>query len=137
MVCGIISASAMIMPGISGSFILLLLGAYWVVIKSLSGFISVLLSEGFSNEMNTYLAILLSLGIGIIIGILSFAKVMSWALKKYPAVTMYAILGLIIGSIYQIYPGFLFNLRGVFSLFTLVLGIIISLRFGAESKHPT
>jgi len=130
--CGAISASAMIIPGVSGSFILILLGIYWSVLGSLSGLSTILLQDGLTEEMIVRLSLLGSLGIGIVIGILVISRIMSWALKHHPANTMYAILGLIIGSLYQIYPGFTVDMPGVVAIITLVIGFVISLKFGKE-----
>lgn len=129
---GALAASAMIIPGVSGSFILILLGVYWKVLGALSGLTSTLLSDGFTAEMVTKLSILGFLFIGVVIGILIFSKIMSWALKHHPATTMYLILGLIIGSIYQIFPGFEMSLNGVIAILVLIIGILISLKFGVE-----
>ncbi len=98
LICGIIAASAMIVPGVSGSFILVLLGTYWVVLQSISKLTSEFFQAGLSPEMIIRLLIIGSLGIGIVVGILGFSRLMSWALKNYPAITMFAILGLIFGS---------------------------------------
>jgi putative membrane protein len=129
---GAVAASAMIIPGVSGSFILILLGVYWKVLGALSGLTSTLFSTGLTAEMVSKLSILGSLFIGVVIGILIFSKIMSWALKNHPAITMYLILGLIIGSIYQIFPGFEMSMDGLLAIFTLIIGIIISLKFGVE-----
>jgi putative membrane protein len=131
---GAIAASAMIIPGVSGSFILILLGVYWKVLGALSGLTSTLLSDGFTEEMVMKISVLGSLFIGVVIGILIFSKIMSWALKNHPAVTMYLILGLIVGSLYQIFPGFEMSIQGIISLCTLTMGIIISLKFGVEKS---
>jgi len=133
LICGIISASAMIVPGVSGSFMLILLGAYWTVVGALSGLTTVLLEQGLTDEMMGRLSVLLFLGIGIVIGILTFAKIMSWALKRFPAETMYAIIGLLVGSLYQIYPGFEFSMIGLISIIIFLIGVAISLKFGEES----
>ena len=132
--CGMISASAMIIPGLSGSFILLLLGVYRTVLDSVSGITDLILNRGLSPEVNVRIFIIASLGVGVIIGILGFARIMSWALKHYPAATMYFILGLLLGSIYQIYPGFEFNFNGAGAIFMFVGGFILSLNFGVERK---
>jgi putative membrane protein len=129
---GTIAASAMIIPGVSGSFILILLGVYWKVLGALSGLTSTIFSEGFSEQMITKISVLGAIFIGVVIGILVFSRIMSWALKTHPAVTMYLILGLIIGSLYQIFPGFEMNLQGLVSLITLTIGSVISLKFGVE-----
>jgi putative membrane protein len=130
--CGVISASAMIVPGVSGSFLLILLGIYFDVLAALSGLTTILFSEGLTTEMTGRLTLLASLGVGIVIGILVIARIMSWALKHFPAATMFFILGLIIGSLYQIYPGFELTWIGLISLCTAGIGLVISLKFGAE-----
>ena len=131
-ICGAIAASAMIIPGVSGSFILILLGAYGTVLSAVSGLSSALSNLQITNELLNRIMILVALGVGVILGILVFAKIMSWALKHYFSNTMFIILGLIIGSIYQIFPGFEFNLNGFGAVITLVAGIFISLKFGKE-----
>jgi putative membrane protein len=133
--CGAVAASAMIVPGVSGSFILILLGVYWQVLDALSGLTSSLFSTGLTAEMVARLSILSSLAIGVVIGILVFARLMNWALKKHAAVTMYLIIGLIIGSIYQIYPGYEISVQGSASVLTFIIGIIISLKFGVEKNE--
>ena len=110
------------------------LGVYRIVLDSISGITDLILNRGFSDEVKVRIFIIGSLGVGVIIGILGFARIMSWALKHYPAVTMYFILGLLIGSIYQIYPGFTTNLNGLGAILTFAGGIILSLYFGAERK---
>lgn len=135
--CGMIAASAMIIPGVSGSFILILLGVYWTVLSALSGLFTLFFVSGMNDELITRILILGSLGIGIVIGILVIARIMNWALTHYPAVTMYAILGLIIGSLYQIYPGFEFNFNGLVAVITLLIGVVISFKFGVEKEQQT
>lgn len=132
--CGMIAASAMIIPGLSGSFLLLLLGVYRTVLDSISGITDLILNRGLNEEVKIRIFIIASLGVGVVIGILGFARIMSWALKHFPAVTMYFILGLLIGSIYQIYPGFEFNLNGLGAVLTFTGGFILSLFFGVERK---
>jgi putative membrane protein len=131
-ICGAIAASAMIIPGVSGSFILILLGAYAAVLSAVSGLSSLALTMELTPELLNRVMILGSLGIGVVVGILGFAKIMSWALKHHFTNTMFIILGLIVGSIYQIFPGFEFNLNGAGAVLTLVGGFFISLKFGKE-----
>ena len=84
---GAVAAAAMVIPGISGSFVLVLLGIYPSVLKAL-------------NTFN--IPLLLSLGIGIVIGVLLISKLISILMEKAYSVTYFAILGLIIGSLYSI-----------------------------------
>ena len=90
MITGFFAGGSMIVPGISGSFIMLLMGQYNIVISCVAD--RNLVPLGF-------------VGIGIIIGIFIFAKIINILLKKYPKETFYFILGLVIASLYSIYPG--------------------------------
>jgi putative membrane protein len=130
--CGAIAASAMIIPGVSGSFILILLGAYATVLSAVSGLSELAIAMEFTPELMNRVMIIGSLGVGVVIGILVFAKIMSWALKHHFSTTMFIILGLIVGSIYQIFPGFEFNLNGIGAIVTLLGGFFVSMKFGKE-----
>ena len=87
---GWLGSMAMLLPGISGSFILLLLGVYSTVINALS-------------TLN--LPVILIVGAGVAIGFIVSSKAISYLLKAYPHMTFAIIMGLIIGSIFVIAPG--------------------------------
>ena len=89
MISGIIASSAMILPGISGSLILVILGVYSLIIDALDNL-----------EYNIILVFL----IGCIIGIINFSKIIKWLFKKYRDYTFSIMLGLVIGSIYTVWP---------------------------------
>ena len=89
MICGIIASSAMILPGISGSLILVILGVYSLIISALDNL-----------EYNIILVFL----IGCIIGIINFSKIIKWLFHKYRDYTFSIMLGLVIGSIYKVWP---------------------------------
>ena len=129
---GAIAASAMIIPGLSGSFILILLGVYRTVLNALSNISQLRSMDSITPEIQAQIGIIFTLGIGVVAGILGFARLMNWALKHYPALMMYFIIGLIIGSLYQIYPGFEFSWQGAAAVGSLLAGILIALRFGKE-----
>ena len=86
---GAIASATMVIPGVSGSMILMLLGYYDSVINAMNE----LRSGDFSA-----IAILLPYLIGLLIGIVSIAKLINFLLKKYPEYTFSAIFGLVIGS---------------------------------------
>ncbi|MCR9264733.1 MAG: DUF368 domain-containing protein [Flavobacteriaceae bacterium] len=88
-VCAAIAICAMILPGISGSFILILLGAYSTLSAAVSDF-----------DIKRLLVFVA----GAVIGLLSFSKVLKWLLNKYNTQTFAVLTGLIIGSINQIWP---------------------------------
>ena len=86
---GAIASSTMVIPGISGSMIMMLLGYYNSVINAMND----LRGGDWSS-----LALLLPYAIGLIVGIVFIAKLMNFLLKKYAALTFCAIFGLVIGS---------------------------------------
>ena len=96
MLAGALAISAMVLPGISGSTLLLIFGLY---ISIMTG-IKEILHFNFS-----YLPALICFGIGVIIGILSIIKIIKKALIKYRSQTIYLVIGLMLGSIYAIIMG--------------------------------
>jgi putative membrane protein len=87
--CGMIAICAMILPGISGSFILLLLGQYKFILSALS------------EMKGDYIAIF---GVGAAIGLISFSNVLSWLLKKFHDITVAFLAGFMIGSLNKVWP---------------------------------
>lgn len=86
---GIVAISAMLLPGLSGSFILLLLGMYSVV-------------WGGIKDLN--LVIIAAFGAGCLIGVLTFARVLSWAFKHQRNTTLAVLTGFMIGSLNRVWP---------------------------------
>jgi len=87
--CGFVAISAMLLPGISGSFILLILGKYAYIIDALGQFnVSVILAFGF----------------GALSGLLVFSRTIIWLLKHYHQATLLVIKGILIGSLWVIWP---------------------------------
>ncbi len=112
---GALSAFSMIIPGISGSFIMLTLGAYNTVITAVSDF---------------NIPIMIPVAIGCIIGILGGAKLVSRLMAKHPQATYLAIFGLVLGSLLQLYPGFAFTWEGLVAAVVFVGGMAVSYFMG-------
>ena len=91
-----IAISAMILPGISGSTLLLIFGIYIPIINKIKAFLTLDFSV---------VPILFVFGLGIIFGVLFFTKLLRRCLEKKRSATMYAILGMMIASIYSIIMG--------------------------------
>ena len=87
--CGAIAMSAMILPGISGSFILLLMGAYLHVLTAISDF---------------NFAVLIPFALGCITGLLAFSRALSFILKKFHDATLALLTGFVAGSLAVIWP---------------------------------
>lgn len=88
-VSGAIAICAMILPGISGSFILLILGKYEQILQAVT---------------NRDILTLAVFAIGCIVGILSFSRVVSWLLKKYHSLTVGLLAGFMLGSMNELWP---------------------------------
>lgn len=87
--CGSIAICAMILPGISGSFMLVLLGQYTYILQSLL-------------ELN--IPVILVFACGAIIGIVSFSHLLTWLFKHYEMITLSALTGFMLGSLNKIWP---------------------------------
>jgi len=86
---GALAICAMILPGISGAFILVIIGAYSPVLEALN-----------NRDIKTILII----GAGAVIGLLSFSKLLKWLFEKYHRLTLAVITGFMIGSLNKIWP---------------------------------
>jgi len=93
---GTIAISALILPGISGSFILLLMGMYSFVIPTIKKALT-----SFDNES---LLIVGTFGLGCLVGLLTFSRVLSWTFKNYNNPTLALLTGFMIGSLNKLWP---------------------------------
>lgn len=89
---GFIASSAMVIPGISGSFILMVLGYYDKIIYTVSTITDF-------SKLGSNLLILIPFGIGVIIGIVFMAKLITNLIKKYETKTYFAIMGFVLSSV--------------------------------------
>lgn len=96
-VIGLISAATMVVPGVSGSLVLMILGFYAGIMSSISGFIKSVLSFDITTAFH-YAGVLIPFGIGIVVGIFAVAKLLEWLFTNYRSITYSGILGLIIAS---------------------------------------
>ncbi len=96
-IAGAVAVSALILPGLSGSFMLLLFGLYDTVILTLKEIIS-------TRSIDSSSMVLVILGIGIIVGLFSFARVLSYFFNRHNQLTMAAMIGVLIGSLSKLWP---------------------------------
>ena len=93
---GMIAISAMVLPGISGSTLLLIFGLYVPIVNAIKETLKLNL---------TYLPILIIFGFGVIFGIVSVIRLLKYVLENYRSQVIYLILGLMIGSLYAVFMG--------------------------------
>jgi putative membrane protein len=102
-ICGSIAICAMILPGISGSFILLLLGAYTTVLGAVSGLIDALKASNWDLVFSNGLMLCVFM-LGCIVGLISFSRILNWLFKKAHDFTVAILTGFLIGSLNKIWP---------------------------------
>ncbi len=126
---GMIAAATMVIPGISGSFVLMLLGFYEPIVNTVGAL------TDFSLLAHN-LAILLPFGIGVVIGIILIAKLIEYLFAKYEIPTYYAILGFVIASILTLVIGAITESLSIPSiivgLITLIIGGLTGYKLGDE-----
>ncbi len=94
---GVIASATMIVPGVSGSMVLMLLGYYQTVLKAVTDLKDGLLGGNLPLALQQ-LEILVPFGVGVLIGIYAVAKLIEWLIRRYPVYTYSAILGLVVAS---------------------------------------
>lgn len=110
--CGIISVSGMTLPGFSGSFLLIILGNYVLLlvdsVNALSDTFYDILNGDFSfihsSERLRLLQVLVVFTLGSMTGLVTFSHILSFILKNYKSITLSAIIGFIIGSLGVVWP---------------------------------
>lgn len=98
---GAVAICAMILPGISGSYILLIFGVYFFILNALKGMLSLLARGTIPGAHMLYVGVFI---VALVVGILSFARVLSFLLAKYAAPTLGALVGLMLGCLRGIWP---------------------------------
>lgn len=99
---GIIASATMIVPGVSGSLVLMILGYYFGIITAVKDFITALKDLDL-NGMIEQALILAPFGIGCILGIFFISKLIKWLFEHFPTATFSAILGLVVTSPFSIF----------------------------------
>lgn len=130
---GVVAAATMVIPGVSGSMVLMLLGYHKPIMDSISDFIKYLLKwnlEGIFQEM----CVLVPFGIGVVLGIFVIAKLIEVIFVKFPLYAYWAIIGLILASPIGIISGIACPVIGVLEITTgivaLVVGFVIAMKLG-------
>ena len=109
-IAGIVISVAFILPGLSTSFMLLILGLYTVTL----------------NAINTFnIKFLVPMILGIFIGTIATSKIIEISLNRYPNKTYMMILGFVIGSIIPIYPGMPNGINILYLIISLIVGFLI------------
>lgn len=132
---GVIAAATMVVPGVSGSMMLMLLGYYDTILKAINDFVDALVKFDMAG-LATGVGILAPFGIGVVIGIFLIAKLIEFIFSKAEIHAYYGIIGLILASPVAIlmktdWSGFSVLMIGI-SILTFGLGWFIASKLGGE-----
>lgn len=126
---GVIAAATMVIPGVSGSFVLMILGFYQPIVGIISDLTHL-------SHLGSNLAILLPFGLGVVLGIVLVAKLIEWLFHKYEVPTYYAILGFVVASIVALFAGVTFHnislLQVLLGMVCLIVAFVIGYKLGDE-----
>lgn len=113
---GFVASAAMIIPGISGSLIMVIIGVFPTVIRAVT---------------TLDFKIIIIVGIGIALGVLTMSKIIHYFLEHYHSHTFALIIGLVIGSIFVIFPGWAQNISQlIVSIVVFAIGLLIAYVLG-------
>ncbi len=132
---GVVAAATMVIPGVSGSMMLLLLGYYNPVLSAITDFISALVALDMDGIMQG-VGVLAPFGLGVVIGIFAIAKLIEIIFAKFPLYAYWAIIGLIVASPIAIIAMNLasFAAINVVSILTgivaFALGFVVAMKLG-------
>ena len=121
---GVIASATMVIPGVSGSMMLMILGYYTPIISSITDFISALLAGDFAQVLHIC-CILVPFGVGVVIGIFAIAKLIEVLLNRFETLTYAGILGLVVSSPVVILMGTALGGLNVVTILTGVLALAV------------
>ncbi len=101
---GVVSASAMILPGISGGYLMLVLGVYVPVLGAIDTVWEAVKVGAFSEAAPPMLTIILPLGVGAVVGVVVVSNALKWLLARYARPTLGVLLGLLVGAVIGLWP---------------------------------
>ena len=128
-IVGVIAAATMVIPGVSGSFVLMLIGFYKPIMSTISKLTDFSL-------LGHNISVLLPFGIGIIIGIIGVAKLIEYLLSKHELLTYHIILGFITASIISLFmslSAYNFNIGQILvGIVLFIVGTVVGYKLGDE-----
>ena len=120
---GFLYISGKIIPGISGSFLLMLIGMYDYALDLIASFFDLTIADYYQ---------LIPFFLGIILGGFILIKIIEYLLDEYYTISYSAIFGFVIGSIPALYPGISFNMNGFVSIILLIIAFLVAYLFASK-----
>ena len=101
--CGMIATVAMVLPGVSGSFIFLILGVYPIILKTIKEIPVALLKGDWEAFFPLFLRVI-SIGLGVVIGLKIFSRALHWMFRNHKNETLFLLIGFMLGALHKIWP---------------------------------
>jgi len=135
---GVLGAAAMIIPGMSGSIILILLGIFPLAMHTITLIREYLMTPFDFNLLPPILLVIVPVGIGIVVGVLVTSRLIAYLLKKHHSITYFAIMGLIFGTVFAVFNDDatyqshreITPVLVIFAIIAFAVGIVVSLALG-------
>lgn len=131
-IVGVVAAATMVIPGVSGSLVLMLLGYYYPVLTVIKECTKL-------QNLGSNIIILGVFGVGVLLGIVLISKLIEFLFQKYETKTYFGVLGFIVASVLAIPISTLLSIKVTFSVIQILIGIvflvigsIISYKLGGE-----
>ena len=132
-VVGIIASATMVIPGVSGSMMLLLMGYYNPIVASIKNFVTALVSFDINGILQGC-GVLVPMGLGIVVGVFAIAKIIEIIFEKFPIQAYWAIIGLIVASPFAIFllgeVGTVTVASVLVSVVTFAVGFVVAMKLG-------
>lgn len=130
---GVVAAATMVIPGVSGSMVLLLMGYYNPILTAINDFLRALTAFDMDGIL-VGIGILMPFGIGVVVGVLAIAKVIEYIFNKFPLYAYWAIIGLIVASPIAIIAMGTFPALTIVNVLTgvvaLCVGVFVAMKLG-------
>lgn len=136
---GVIASATMVVPGVSGSLVLMILGYYFGIIGSITDFIDALKAFDVVQMMHLCM-ILVPFGLGVLVGIFAIAKLIEWLFHNYCSATYSGILGLIVASPFAIFYkvdalSSVNLINGIIGVLLLLIGALVTYQLGKREGN--
>ncbi len=132
---GVIASATMVIPGVSGSMVLMLMGYYQSIVETIKNFVTALVAFDIPAVLQC-MGVLVPMGIGIVVGIFGIAKIIEIIFEKCPLLAYWAIIGLIVASPFAILLlsdfGAITVLTVITSIVTFAVGFFVAGKLGEE-----
>lgn len=132
-VVGVIASATMVIPGVSGSMMLLLMGYYNPIVAAIKNFVTALAAFDINGILQGC-GILVPMGLGIVVGVILIAKIIEFIFEKFPVQAYWAIIGLIVASPFAIFllgdVGTITVINVLVSVVTFAAGFVIAVKLG-------